>query len=112
MKYLILVSTLLISLSSFAKDYECFGTEPFWGVSANDKTILYHDVVTDKDLVLNVTNKLNAAGYSEDVATVYKTKYSSLTIVAGECNDGMSDNEYKYHAVFNNGNTVFYGCCN
>ena len=44
-------------------------------------------------------------------ATVTKTKYATLTTVMGECSDGMSDEVYSHHAVFDIGGAVLAGCC-
>lgn len=111
MKKLLIASFVLASFNSMALDLSCFGTEPFWGLKLTDKTITYSSPEQEEDMVLKVLAKNSAVGSSENFAFVVDTKYSSLTVISGECNDGMSDGTYPYHAVFKRDNVVLYGCC-
>lgn len=113
MKKLIVLTLALVSMNSFAgvNDYQCVGTEPFFSVSITGKSLLFNDTV--KTSKLTVDAPLNAAGMSEGNITVFKNKKTDInvTVVRGECSDGMSDNTYDFHMVFTKGSTVLYGCC-
>ena len=61
---------------------------------------------------LAILSTREAAGMPAGYATVTKTRYASLTTVKGECSDGMSDEVYSHHAVFDVNGVVLYGCCN
>lgn len=113
MKKLIVLTLAFVSMNSFAglNGYECLGTEPFFSLSIKGKNITLNDTV--KVSKMTVDAPLNAVGMSEGYVTVYKNKKAdiNLTIVTGECSDGMSDNTYGHHMVFTKGATVLYGCC-
>ncbi len=113
MKKLIVLTLALVSMNSFAglKGYQCSGTEPFFSLSIKGKNISLNDTV--KTTKMTVDAPLNATGMSEGYVTVYKNKKADInvTIVNGDCSDGMSDNTYSHHMVFTKGTTVLYGCC-
>ena len=113
MKTFIVLAVLLTSMSSFAgaNGYKCLGTEPFFSLSISGKTLSLNDTV--KTTKTTVDAPLNAVGMSEGNVTVYKNKKNDInvSIVSGECSDGMSDNTYGYHMVYTKGTTVLYGCC-
>ncbi len=113
MKTFIVLATLLTSMSSFAglNGYECVGTEPFFSLSIKGKNLSLNDTV--KTTKATVDAPLNAIGMSPGNVTVYKNKKADInvTIVSGDCSDGMSDNTYAYHMVYTKGATVLYGCC-
>lgn len=112
MKNLILaLSFALLSATSFASTLSCAGTEPFWSVSTTDKMLMYSDPVS-RTRPMPITSITQAAGFAEGFAFIVKTKSTRLTVIMGECSDGMSDEVYSHHAVYEMGNTVLAGCCN
>lgn len=105
------VMLLTINFAS-AADMKCNGTEPFWSVSVKNGSLTYDNPSNDGSSVRTIESTRDAAGTMPGYITVIKTASSTLTVVAGTCNDGMSDNEYSHHAVFDVDGTVFGGCCN
>lgn len=113
MKKLLLVLTLSVfSLSSFAADINCGGTEPFWSASVKNGILKYNDPTVDKAVSLKVIEVKDAAGYTPGNIQVIKTKFTRLSLVLGQCNDGMSDEVYSHHAIYEKDGVVFGGCCN
>ena len=113
MKTLILTFSILISVNTFATtQFECVGTEPFWSLKTTDKMIKIQDPINLKGDSLEIISRKSAAQTSEDYATVIKSKYISLSILRGECNDGMSDEIYNFSVIVDKGDTVLAGCCN
>ncbi len=112
MKTLVLFASLAaLTTASAQADMSCVGTEPFWGLKVSEKTIRFSSPDVLDGIQLKVISKKEAAGMVEGFATVMKTKHTSLTMVHGECSDGMSDHLYSHHAVFEMNGTVYYGCC-
>ncbi len=107
------LAALSVSQAAFAIDMQCAGTEPFWGVSVSGTTLTYSSPEMENAAKLKIKSTRQAAGMAGNVAAVIKTKYSTLTIVAGaDCSDGMSEDTYTHHAVYDVNGTVLYGCCN
>ena len=118
----IIITSLLLSSASFAaiKGYVCTGTEPFFSLNINATTgkMIYTSPENEKGSSYSVTNPLQARGVAEGNIVVFKGKKSdvsatllSSTVAGKACSDGMSDNEYSYHLVYTNRQTVMYGCC-
>ena len=112
MKKSILALVLALSATAgLASEYSCFGTEPFWGAKITKSELMVDDFENQSSEV--ITSKNTAIGVGEEYVFVVKTKNKSMTVVTGECSDGMSDTIYSHHAVLDLGNNkVFYGCCN
>lgn len=100
------------SLPALAGKISCGGTEPFWGLSVEGEYMRYSDPVMETTMSLKIVSRLQPVGYSEGYIQVIKSKFTSLTMVHGECNDGMSDEIYTHHAVFDNNGVIMGGCCN
>ena len=112
MKTLITIFTLALSANSFAAaSVTCGGNEPSWGVTTSQDRLIYSEASGAKPLSLKILNTKQAQGFSPDVAFVIKTKYTGLTVIAGDCSDGMSDINYTHHGVMNIDGKVLYGCC-
>lgn len=112
MKNFALVATLFaLTTVSAQADMSCVGTEPFWGLKISEKSIRFSSPDVLDGVQLKIKSKKEAAGMVEGFATVIKTKHTSLTMVRGECSDGMSDATYSHHAVYEMKGTVYYGCC-
>jgi uncharacterized membrane protein len=76
----------------------------------NKTHLMYSDPVS-RTRPLKIERTIQAAGFAEGFAFVTKTKTTTLTVISGECNDGMSDEVYPYHAVYDMAGTVLAGCC-
>lgn len=114
MKKIIAIAFLSIfATSAFAKTVACSGTEPFWGVKVKNSKIYFSNPAIDGTEVLSVLSTTQAAGFSDDFAFVVKSRYARLTVIAGACSDGMSDNTYSHNALFETDSGItFAGCCN
>lgn len=113
MKNLVMALVLsAYSIPTFAATLNCGGTEPFWSAQVTDKTIKVSSPVEEQNMTLKVVSKTQAAGFVDNFAMVIKTKYTSLSVIAGDCSDGMSDLTHSHHAVFDYNGTVLAGCCN
>jgi len=111
-KVMLIISLMILSIPAFAVNLECGGTEPFWGATVKDGLITYLDPNMDKSIKLKVTSVDQAAGYSINNIIVIKTKFTRMTVVQGDCSDGMSDETYSHNAVFEKDGIVLGGCCN
>ncbi len=111
MKKFIISSFLLLSFNAFSNEaFSCFGTEPFWGLRVENNTLSFDNF--DSISTSKIISAKNAEGTTDLFATVITAEnQDSLTIVRGECNDGMSDNLYSHHAVVKLKDRVLYGCC-
>lgn len=119
------ISMLVFAASSFAAEknsykLNCKGTEPFWSVSIEQQAITYKPQLDQKGIGYYDAKKSESEGVSPGYAFQIeasrekgKKKVSLSIIAAGEnsCNDGMSDETYKYHVLANIDGRVVYGCC-
>ena len=111
-KLLVCLAVSMISLSTFAASINCGGTEPFWNASVKKDVLTFSSPELVKSITLKVLSTQQAAGYSNNNIMVIKTKYTRLSVIAGECSDGMSENSFSHHAIFEKNGVVFGGCCN
>lgn len=111
-KLIFAMAVTMISFSSLAVEINCNGTEPFWNASVKDGKISYLSPELEKKVTLKVTSTQQAAGFSENNSMVIKSKYTTLSMIAGECSDGMSDETYSHHALYDYKGVLFGGCCN
>lgn len=118
----ILALALFSALSSFAGANEvpvlqCFGTEPFWGVSTDAKGFLsMNDPMSDSKKFYSKTILKNAAGTTSTFAfqieaTDMAKNTLKLNVVKTDCNDGMSDSIYPYTALVDVDGGILFGCC-
>lgn len=113
MKTVFTVLTLaMFSLPTFAAEIKCIGTEPFWSATVKNGILKYNDPIQEKPVSLKVLSIKNAEGFSPNNIQVIKTKFTRLSLVRGECSDGMSDNIYSHHAIYEKDDVVLGGCCN
>lgn len=113
-KQLFAILLAAFATNSFAaSNWQCVGTEPFWGATILDTKIVFASPELERPDSSSIVSRQTAAGVGPDFAFVIKTKNLSATVVSGACTDGMSDTEYTHHIVIDRGNTrVLYGCCN
>ena len=102
----------LASLSTHAATYNCVGTEPFWNLKVTDKTMTYSNPALESTMTLKVTSVADAVGFTPGFARIIRSKYTRLTLISGACNDGMSDDTFTHHAMFESAEGIFAGCCN
>ena len=107
-----------------ADNFTCTGTEPFWQLTINDKTILLQDgnkVTGQSKLTLKSVKPRPAAGAAPNAVQVFEAATSehnakAVTIVVQKreetkCSNGMSDPIYPYDVIVVTPNVVFMGCC-
>lgn len=112
MKLTAIFMFILLSINSFAAtQFDCVGTEPFWSLKTSEKNITLKDPIHLDGETLKIISRKAAAGTALDFATVIKSKYTSLSILRSDCNDGMSDEKYEFSVIVDKGDTVLTGCC-
>lgn len=120
MKHALALLAICVSSSAgLAHDFKCFGTEPFWDLTINDRQIRYSTPGSSSELT--PTQPTSARGMAEDYVLVYRTRTATgskepVTIVlqksvSSECSDGMSDFSYPYYGVLVSDREVLAGCC-
>lgn len=115
MKVVLFSLFVLASTSSFAATYSCAGTEPFWSLSiAKGNVRMSAPDINEGNgyQSYKILSSRVPVGTTELGAVVIKTKYTTATIAAGQCNDGMSEKEYTHTIVFDRGDMLLTGCCN
>ena len=113
MKKFITLLALTLSVSAMADtNYSCFGTEPFWNFSIQGENATFS--MGDTSVNEQVASITSAEGTPEDFAFLLTTdRGATASIIAGQCNDGMSDNVYTHNILYKSSEgSVFYGCCN
>ncbi len=115
MKSLFAAALLTFTLPSLA-GLQCAGSEPFWEITTKTTRegdfLMFKAPDAENPVALKLMARTDAHGYDPDNMTVYKTKYSTLTVIRGECRDSLLDDEYTHYAVFQNHPRVWGGCCN
>ena len=111
-KAILAITAMALSIPAFAANLECGGTEPFWNASVKKGIMTVSDPSLETSAKLRVLSINQAAGFSADNIMVVKTKFSRLTVVAGNCSDGMSEETYSHHAVLERDGIVLGGCFN
>ena len=107
MKKFIALLSLTLTFSVMADtNFACLGTEPFWGLTVEGSNATFTSAsdatqTTETALITTVAGN-----------TVVTTESAKATIIAGECNDGMSDNVYSSSIEYKIGASTLYGCCN
>jgi uncharacterized membrane protein len=125
-KRFILAAGLIGSLvaGAQAENFTCSGTEPFWQLTINDKTILLQDgnkVTGQSKLTLKSVKPRNAAGAPPSAVQVFEATAdgrgaTAMTIVVQKreetkCSNGMSDPIYPYDVIVVTPRVIFMGCC-
>lgn len=116
-KATILLATLFSAqlMAMDTPNLSCFGTEPFWDLRTS-QSILSWNIFDDNPTHYKITSVAPAHGTGEGWTTLITAEKNgqkvSLITRKEECNDGMSDNIYKYSAYVQTENGLFVGCCN
>ena len=88
--------------------FRAFGTEPFWNVNVEDATLTYATPEDQAGVVMQGTRRALEEGM--ELSGSHDGKPFVLTVTAGECSDGMSDNQYELNASFRYGDIDYKGC--
>jgi uncharacterized membrane protein len=86
------------------------GTEPFWSVERKNDTLIFQMADWDKKVLKVKANR--AANSKDSVVYIGQNPEHKLqvSLLPGECSDGMSDRKYDYAVkVVHNGN-IYKGC--
>jgi uncharacterized membrane protein len=97
---------------------QCAGTEPFWSVTVDDKTMVLRTPEEERIDLQRVVPR-GALARLPDQLRVYESrilktgKPATLVVTRNydNCTDGMSEIEYAYDAVYFDNERVFIGCC-
>lgn len=92
--------------------FACYGTEPFWNVSAEDGTLLLQQVGM-ADLSAPVTAVLST-GIFRDPTRAVLAGGMTLTATPQQCSDGMSDRQFGLRALLvlhDDPARMLGGCC-
>ena len=88
--------------------WRAFGTEPFWNVNVEDATLTYTTPEDQDGVAMQGTRRSIPGGV--EIAGDHEGKPFVLTVTAGDCNDGMSDNRYQLVSTFRYGDIDYNGC--
>ena len=88
--------------------FRAFGTEPFWNVNVEDGTLTYITPEDQVGVVMQGTRRALEEGV--ELSGSHDGKPFVLTVSAGLCSDGMSDNQYELNASFRYGDIDYKGC--
>lgn len=116
MKKLIVLLAMTLSVSAMAIDYQCAGTEPFWGMTIKGDKLSY-DYSADEPVnkTEKIVSKKLMAARPEAFGVVAKTKNVTATVILNDqCSDGMSDEIYSHSVALDvrGLSGVLEGCCN
>lgn len=88
--------------------FRAFGTEPFWNVNVEDTTLTF---TTPEDQAGQVMQgQRRAIENGVELSGTHAGQPFTLTVTAGECSDGMSDNRYTMVSTFRVGDIDYKGC--
>lgn len=88
--------------------FRAFGTEPFWGVNVEGATLTYTTPEDPAGQAMQGERRAIEGGV--EVTGTHEGKAFALTVVAGDCSDGMSDNAYELVSNFRYGELDYRGC--
>ena len=88
--------------------FRAFGTEPFWNVNVEDTTLTYTTPEDQAGVVMQGDRR--ALGDGVELTGSHDGKAFVLTVTAGMCSDGMSDNQYELVSTFRYGDIDYKGC--
>ena len=88
--------------------FRAFGTEPFWNVNVEGNTLTYTTPEDQAGIVMHGMRRAIEGGV--EINGSDDGKFFALTVKAGTCSDGMSDNVYELTAEFRYGDMDYQGC--
>ena len=90
------------------KIFRAFGTEPFWNVNVEDTTLTF--TTPDDPAGQVMQGRRRAIENGIELSGNHAGKPYTLTVSAGECSDGMSDNQFTMVSTFRLGDVEYKGC--
>jgi uncharacterized membrane protein len=90
------------------KIFRAFGTEPFWNVNVEDSSLTYSTPDDQQGVAMQGTRRALADGV--EITGSHDGKAFMLTVTAGTCSDGMSDNVHTMVSTFRFGDLDLKGC--
>ena len=88
--------------------FRAFGTEPFWNVNVEGDTLTWTTPEDQVGVVMKGLRRSLDGGV--EISGSHAGKAFVLTVTAGDCNDGMSDNRYALVSAFRYGEIDYKGC--
>ncbi|TXH65679.1 MAG: hypothetical protein E6Q81_01490 [Thermomonas sp.] len=88
--------------------FRAFGTEPFWNVNVEGDTMTWTTPEDQVGVVMKGLRRSLDGGV--EISGSHAGKAFVLTVTAGDCNDGMSDNRYTLVSAFRYGEIDYKGC--
>ena len=88
--------------------FRAFGTEPFWNVNVEGDTMTWTTPEDQVGVVMKGLRRSLDGGV--EISGSHAGKAFVLTVTAGDCNDGMSDNRYALVSAFRYGEIDYKGC--
>ena len=88
--------------------FRAFGTEPFWNVNVEGDTLTYTTPEDQAGVEMHgmrrgIDGGVEIDGSDDGISF-------ALTVKAGACSDGMSDNRYELVSTFRYGDVDYKGC--
>ena len=87
--------------------FRAFGTEPFWNVNVEGDTMTWTTPEDQVGVVMKGLRRSLDGGV--EISGSHAGKAFVLTVTAGDCNDGMSDNRYALVSAFRYGEIDYKG---
>ncbi len=88
--------------------FRAFGTEPFWNVNVEDATLTFTTPEDQNGVAMQGERRSIEEGV--EIAGNHDGKAFALSVKAGMCSDGMSDNQYELVSTFRYGDAEYKGC--
>ena len=88
--------------------FRAFGNEPFWNIRVEDATLTLTTPDDQQGRVMQGTRRTLPDGV--EMTGSHDGKPFALTVTAGECSDGMSDNQHQLVSSFRHGDIDYKGC--
>jgi uncharacterized membrane protein len=115
----VFVALPLLATEANAYRLQCSGTEPFWGIQVEEKSIAVNLGVDKSVRYFGLKTRESAgmsAGYSFKIEAsrgrgAQRVSLAILRDSADQCSDGMSDRAYPYHIQADVDGMLLTGCC-
>ena len=88
--------------------FRAFGTEPFWNVNVENTKVTFTTPEDQSGIVMQGQRRSLPNGV--EVTGTHDGKAFTLTVTAGECSDGTSDNQYTMVSAFRFDDLDYKGC--
>lgn len=88
--------------------FRAFGNEPFWNVNVEDATLTF--TTPDDQVGVAMQGERRSLPDGVEITGTHDGKPFALRVSAGNCSDGMSDNQYEMTSTFRYGELDYTGC--